>query len=793
MDAACDMLLIPAPTGSGGGALLLCASSGEVNLDPAACTEQLGLPLGWRARLHVGNGHAPIRIKECAGTVVVRILESRGYEWALIGGSADATVTSSLQHENKQRWSIRRRPTVPPEGSFTVINHLGHARIEVSENSSLCLRVLLEVCSTKIDYDTEYRAMTEDIAKFCAALLMRWQAPTGLRFSTNAEQHARTLLERFFFLRHFLDERKAQALMAMVERNPHRVLVSEREWKPAALVASPDFLRDPFRMASGWQRDNRNRLMPEHIVDIRKEESLDTEPNRFLLHVISSFEQLCSEVIQSCGEDTPVGLEARAMQEMMAELVGSRFFREVGRMRRIPLDNQTLQKRPGYRDFLRAWLLSEAAATVDWVGLEDSHQGDSRDVATLYEYWVFIKLNQILENLAGVTPVAEDNSDPLAFIGSTEDGCVEIRLKSGQNSKRCFRYHKGETELILDLHYEREFRGGAGAHAAGSYSRIFRPDYTLSIRPATYRTEESALAEGKVAFLHFDAKYRVEFSSNILGSDEMSAAELNDEKQEQKSANFYKRADLLKMHTYNDALRMTIGSYVLYPGDTQSKMQRFYEVAPGVGAYAIKPGNEACLTALGVFIHEILNHQCDKFTQYRYLADHQHRTVTDEPQVVSAGEVEYHIAKPASKCVMVWMNPVREAVFREKGFAYCHAVPQDGGRSLELEISVEIGAEIVPYGGGRGRLFSKTWRAKIRSAKFLTVERLREYLAGKVPANWQNPEGGSHYLLFEFDEIAPFVSLNVSNLARTHQDGSRYRAFTCGWNELTACVNEEVV
>jgi hypothetical protein len=244
------------------------------------------------------------------------------------------------------------------------------------------------------------------------------------------------------------------------------------------------------------------------------------------------------------------------------------------------------------------------------------------------------------------------------------------------------------------------------------------------------------------------------------------------------------------MHTYNDALRMTIGSYVLYPGDTQNKMQRFHEIAPGVGAFAMKPGKEDCLAALGDFLSEIFEHQADRFTQYRYLADHQHRTVNDEPQIVSAGEVEYHIAKPNSKCVMVWMNPTREAVFRDKGFAYCHAVPLDGGRSLELEISVEIGAELVPYGGGRGHLFSKTWRAKIRSATFLTLERLREYLIGKVPANWPYPEGGSHYLLFEYDEIAPFIRMNISNLASLQQDGSRYMAFTCGWNELIACSGE---
>ena len=49
------------------------------------------------------------------------------------------------------------------------------------------------------------------------------------------------------------------------------------------------------------------------------------------------------------------------------------------------------------------------------------------------------------------------------------------------------------------------------------------------------------------------------------------------------------------MHTYNDAIRRTIGSYVLYPGesnlsDGKDTIFRLYdEILPGVGAFAIKP------------------------------------------------------------------------------------------------------------------------------------------------------------------------------------------------------------
>lgn len=786
MNGGYDMLLVPAPQGVFG-ALLLCAAAGEVSLDPAHCKEHPDLPRGWKGRVWQKQGIAPLRVKEWNHAHTIRILEARSYEWALIGGSADAVIKSSLEAADKQRWTVRRRPEIAPEGSFTVVNHLGHARLEVIDGGIAGVTALLEVCSVKMDYDQEYRAMTEDIAEFCTALLMRWQAPTGLRFTSNPQQHARTLMEKFFFLRHCMAEEKVQSMMGMVVRNPHRHLITEREWKPAAHAASTLFLTDPSRFADDWQRGANSKLFPSLVVDERKEETLDTEPNRFLLHAIESFLQLCEEVEKACGAESPVGMEASLLRECLAGTAAQPFFRDVGRMRRLPLENQTLQKRAGYRDFLRAWILCEAASTVDWVGLEDSHYGDSRDVAKLYEYWVFLKLNRILENLPGMSEDEEDRIDPLAFIGQAEDGCMEIRLKSGKHSKRSFRYHHGTSDLIVELHYEREFRNNTHMHGAGSYSRQFRPDYTLAIRPASYPDEPTALSMGKSAFLHFDAKYRLEQFTQILGEEQMDEKEMMSEKTVEKTIGTSKRADLLKMHTYNDAVRMTIGSYVLYPGDSSKSLQRFHEIAPGVGAYAMKPGNEACLDALGTFILDILKHQSDRFTQYRYLADHQHSTTANVPKSIGAGESAYHVACPGSSCVMVWMEADRERFFRQNGFAYSHAIPENNGRRLEVEISVEVGAELIPYGGGRGTvLTTKDWRAKIRAAKFLTRERLCDYLQGKVPDGWRMPSSASHYFLFEFEEVAPFTRINISNLASMQQQGSRFMAFTCEWRDLIA-------
>jgi hypothetical protein len=78
-----------------------------------------------------------------------------------------------------------------------------------------------------------------------------------------------------------------------------------------------------------------------------------------------------------------------------------------------------------------------------------------------------------------------------------------------------------------------------------------RPDYTLSIWPDGI-TPVKAEQEELIVHIHFDAKYKIENIIESLGD----VSNLDEEKSEQ-SKGTYKRADLLKMHSYKDAIRRT--------------------------------------------------------------------------------------------------------------------------------------------------------------------------------------------------------------------------------------------
>lgn len=312
----------------------------------------------------------------------------------------------------------------------------------------------------------------------------------------------------------------------------------------------------------------------------------------------------------------------------------------------------------------------------------------------------------------------------------------------------------------------------------GSYTRDFRPDYTLSIYPSQL-TEKKAQKKGQVAHLHLDAKYRVNKIGDVFGKEGDDVAK---EKRESKATATYKQADLHKMHTYNDALRDSIGSYVLYPGTEEpTEMRRFHEIAPGVGAYAMKPGNAEALEGLQGFFEEVFHHQADRFSQYRYLADTSYQTLESKSGLLEEGAVRCGGARTDAECVLLWFRKENHEYFKQEGFAYCRADVDEG---VELNLGLEIGTELIPCGGGRGeKLQGLGWRAKVTGVRFLSLERLREFLAtrGEIP---KAPESGAAYLLFEFSEGSPIEVLQLDEVHCKHRRGSRFMPVRVNWSEI---------
>lgn len=775
------------------------ASVGEFEAIP-------GLPNGWQAiassrRLDspAFADRPPVLYDPSAterGLHNLCIFELRDYFWKLVvgenGALPTATVTSSLLRSvDRQLWRAHG-----DSGRFQFVNYLGSAWMEVTLAGHPPVRIPFEVASPKLDYEQEYRSMVETIGGECQQLLLEWGTPASLNFLVDPEKHTQALLEQFLFLRHVLGPDKLDLYLEIIARRPHLRLERELEWKPFG-TSDPAFLAGaPFRRGRDWQRCG-TRFVPAEMQAERKFESADTPPNRFVKFALTGFGELCDSVLgakrngrPAFAPDDAVSLEATSMRRSLDALLAQPLFDDVGELGRIPFESTTLQHREGYREILLAWLMLDAAAQLDWPGRADAYDGTTRDVATLYEYWLYFLLVRAFRDRLGMIP----EQDPFAkvdgalpFCCRADDGRLAINLRQGEASFSRLRWRKDGRELRVHFFYNRSF-GRKGVGLRGSYSKTFRPDYTLVIIPEEFDhvkwsdAERTAEKAGRIAYLHFDAKYRGENLPGLFGISEKEHDQPEDERS--RATGTVKRMDLYKMHTYNEAIRRTVGSYVLYPGlapllDEVQRFERYHEIVPGIGAFAVRPAKEgespAGLKSVCEFIREILTHQLNRFTQSYRISTSTEDIIREEPvKYFREDEIEETISLPTATAILGYMRKADVDIFASRKVFYCRAADQDG-RPLSLDLSIAQGTVLIGWGGRySGPFVTVGWMARVISCRLVPKEIV------KLETGIEPSSGSVHYLLFKLADVSNFGPRDVSSLvaaANRIGGGGKFRTF----------------
>ena len=274
-----------------------------------------------------------------------------------------------------------------------------------------------------------------------------------------------------------------------------------------------------------------------------------------------------------------------------------------------------LQRKPGYRELFRFWLQFHAGAQLAWDGGAEVFEAGARNVATLYEYWLFFQLEALFRQ--------RFNCDqPLhALVVDKDKAPPQLVLKRGVELSTPVAGVWSKTagrKMRAEFQFNRKFAPRTDRERAGSWTRGVQPDYTISIWPAEY-TKLAAEQNELMVHVHFDAKYRVERVHELLGGSDDDEAFKKEPESKDKPRTAAKYSDLLKMHAYRDAIRRTAGAYVLYPGDPGDgqKFEGFHEVLPGLGAFAIRPdkdGKPEGMSALAVFLDKIVEHLANRTT-----------------------------------------------------------------------------------------------------------------------------------------------------------------------------------
>ena len=319
------------------------------------------------------------------------------------------------------------------------------------------------------------------------------------------------------FALHFLTQEADRIATALriIQAAPHRKLDSEELLLPLYAVSTVDVdaLIELAQSSHRWQSAPHasspmaKRLggrLPESIWQRVPVETLDTPENRFVLGAIQQFSQALDALERQTWWPKVSADSRRTLQQLatvMRLFLQDPRFAEVGAFSRPPASSRVLLRKEGYRDLFALWGLFQRSRRPLFGAIEAAMA--VKDVATLYEQWVFFWLADALSGMLHETP--------MLTLRMTDDESVGWNAAADFGAHGLLRYNATRT----------------------AYSGIsLRPD--MLWEPVIGRS------------VALDAKFRFHLTAS------------KDER--------WKDDDLVKMHAYRDGLGVR-AAVVIYPGD----------------------------------------------------------------------------------------------------------------------------------------------------------------------------------------------------------------------------------
>lgn len=698
------------------------------------------------------------------GEESIQLFEGRSYDFELLNTGGKLRVQANrVVKPSSIRPTIGRIDTGVETGLMQLV-------LEDTRSNVQAARGAVEVLSVKINYREDYRGMLSFIADECSELLFDFRASARMRLSPKFKPGFQNLQRQVEFLAAELTSTKFVAALQRVTAMPHQKM--QAQWEKHGISRLRKGGRDLARqlgsatsrvlvptesaIADAMRTHGVTSPSLPRVVSVRKHvDSLDTAENRFVKYALTHFRDFLARIETilkgSAAEDQQrLVRTVHHLQGKLNATLAADLFKGVSVSNILPLGSPVLQRKSGYREILLAWLKFDLASELVWKGGEDVYGAGKRDMASLYEYWLFFQLLRLFGDKFGLAP------PPVRTLFEHIDSGLNLRLKVNEPlgiQGRCLRHAR---KLNVRFHYNLTQNRSESRNEPGSWTRRMRPDFTLSFWPDGYGLEEAESQELAV-HIHFDAKYRVENITELFGDGD---EDLSEEKAQQKRGN-YKRADLLKMHAYRDAIRRSEGAYILYPGTGggtgPSRFQGFHEILPGLGAFALKPGpsgEAAGLPHLARFVDEVIDHVCNRATA-REQSSYHHLHIYRANEASGGARIESPLPErdaveherpvpPAEHSVLVgWCDSeVHLDWIRRTGLYNFRAGLRRG--SIRLEPAIADARHLLLHGQGN-EAWPGLWRIKKRGPRIFTSE---ELLRNGYPSR---PDPEAIYAVFDVE------------------------------------------
>lgn len=477
--------------------------------------------------------------------------------------SARDNVGVAFQHEN---YNIRQAVTVTGRdksilsGIVNFGNDIGYSDLVVLVDKKEYLRVKLEVFPSKISYKEDYEAIVADVTAEVYNLVFDLLKKTYLSYKQNDTRKS-SPVEFFSVINKIYDDfiKATDIILA----KPHHQLIANREVLPQHKIKHTDMRTLRWIEKHGEQAiRNGSKVYVKRAEAVRKQVTYDTRENRFTKYILEStqkqlkaFKDKFRMIARDESKlDPQVLVKLDSMLRGINRRCNTNFMKDINAIPETVGMSLVFNMAPGYRELYKHYLMLLHGLRITGNVFNIS----IKDLAVLYEYWCFIKLNSLMKDRYKLINQS--------IINVTNKG-IRVDLVKGRESKVVYAVpNKGvntdgkEEKIIL------------------SYNPSYRELPTVTQKPDNVLTLEKNASDIQYQYV-FDAKYRINPA----------------EEGTYYYQNFGKvpgpqEDDINTMHRYRDAIvfnnqknysrqRTMFGAYVLFPyaDEENYKNNTFYK------------------------------------------------------------------------------------------------------------------------------------------------------------------------------------------------------------------------
>jgi len=451
-------------------------------------------------------------------------------------------------------------------------SEIGLSEMSILVDGKVYLTITIEIFPSKLDYQTDYYNILKDVNTEIYNLAFDFLKKTFL-WASSRENVGNSLTEFYSIISLIFN--KLKAALDVVIKNPHHVLECENS------IVIFNKIKKANSSTIKWLEkhpnniiEHRGQYLPPKALTVKKRISYDTFENRFVKYILKTIIKKLDNVRSYYDKldrlkDEQVIRQIDAMHKELTKRLEFSFLKNVGDINCLNSLSLVLNMAPGYKDIYKYYLMLMKGLSLNGHIFKIS----VKDLAVLYEYWCFIKLNSILKNKYKL--VKQD----LIKVDNTG---LFVTLVKGRNAQVTYQNPKnGELFTI-------------------SYNPSMLNIPTVSQKPDNVLSLEKQRSKIKYEYI-FDAKYRM--NPALEGTDYKNLYHMPGPEED----------DINTMHRYRDAIvckssqkpdfeRTMFGAFVLFPYNNEKEYQehRFYKSISkvNVGALPFLPSATELVTAL---------------------------------------------------------------------------------------------------------------------------------------------------------------------------------------------------